>query len=82
MNRHRGIAEPDILAFDVANPDLDDPGMSPEAPYHREHVKATAIWITGGRSFAEGRTHDPLMALIPRLLNPAQYTAILDLLGW
>src|SRR5439155_11733332 len=46
------------------------------------HVKATAIWITGGRSFIEGRTSDPLMALIPRLLNTVQFEAILDLLGW
>jgi len=46
------------------------------------HVKATAIWLTGGRSFAEGRTQEPLMALIPRMLNGVQYSAILDLLGW
>lgn len=43
LTRHRGIKEPDIMAFDVAHPELDDPGMSPEAPYHREHVTATAI---------------------------------------
>ncbi len=43
LTRHRGIAEPDIMAFDTAHPDLEDPGMSPEAPYHREHVTATAI---------------------------------------
>lgn len=43
VTRHRGIAEPDIKAFDEAHLDLDDPGMSPEAPYHREHVLATAI---------------------------------------
>lgn len=43
VTRHRGIAEPAIKAFDEAHLDLDDPGMSPEAPYHREHVLATAI---------------------------------------
>src|SRR5258708_3402310 len=43
LTRHRGIAEPAIMAFDIAHPDLEDPGMSPEAPYHREHVTATAI---------------------------------------
>lgn len=43
LTRHRGIQEPDIMAFDVAHPDLDDPGMDPRAPYHREHVLATAV---------------------------------------
>lgn len=46
------------------------------------HVKATGIWVTGGRSFSDGRTHDPLMALIPRLLNWLQDACILELLGW
>lgn len=46
------------------------------------HVKAVGIWLTGGRSFVDGRTHEPLMALIPRMLNAVQYNAILDLLGW
>jgi len=46
------------------------------------HVKAVGIWITGGRSFSERRTHEPLMALIPRLLNATQFDAILDALGW
>ena len=46
------------------------------------HVKAVGIWITGGRSFTDGRTNSPLMALIPRLLNSTQYEAILDLIGW
>lgn len=43
VTRHRGIREPAIKAFDEAHLDMDDPGMSPEAPYHREHVLATAI---------------------------------------
>lgn len=43
----RGIAEPDIKAFDMAMPDdspyADDPGHDPAAPYHREHVFAEII---------------------------------------
>ncbi len=39
----RGIAEPDVAAFDQANPQLDDPGSDPRAPYHREHVFAENI---------------------------------------
>jgi aminoglycoside phosphotransferase (APT) family kinase protein len=46
------------------------------------HVKATAIWVTGARSFSDGRTLDPFMALIPRLLNAVQDECVLDLLGW
>lgn len=46
------------------------------------HVKATGIWVTGARSFSDGRTLDPLMALIPRLFNALQDECILDLLGW
>jgi len=45
-------------------------------------VKAVGIWITGGRSFADGRTNQPFMAMIPRLLNGSQYQALLDLLAW
>ena len=43
VTRHRGIKEPDIAAFDKAHLDSDDPGMLPDAPYHQEHVLATAI---------------------------------------
>lgn len=43
----RGIAEPDIMAFDMAVPDdspyTDDPGHDPAAPYHKEHVFAESI---------------------------------------
>src|SRR5581483_11106767 len=42
------------------------------------HVKALGIWITGGRSFVDRRTNEPLMARIPRLLNALQEQAILD----
>lgn len=39
----RGIAEPDVMAFDVAHPELDDPGSDPRAPYYREHMFAENI---------------------------------------
>lgn len=39
----RGIKEPDIKAFDEANPDSDDPGTMPEAPYHKEHIFAECL---------------------------------------
>lgn len=40
---HRGIAEPDVMAFDMANPEADDPGALSDAPYHREHMFSEAI---------------------------------------
>jgi len=51
LTRHRGIAEERIMAFDVdfnrrreeAGYEPRDPGMEPDAPYHREHVAATAL---------------------------------------
>lgn len=39
----RSIAEADVLDFDLANPELDEPGAHPEAPYHREHMFAEKI---------------------------------------
>lgn len=43
----RGIAEPDVKAFDKAHLDSDDPGSLPDAPYHKEHVFAEAVekWV-------------------------------------
>lgn len=50
--RQRGIAEPDIMAFDLAfekeieageRDDDEEPGDDPRAPYHREHVYATNV---------------------------------------
>ncbi len=46
---HRGIAEPDIMAFDVefernrAPGNLDEPGFASDAPYRAEHTFATAV---------------------------------------
>lgn len=31
------------MQFDLAHLDSDDPGMLPDAPYHKEHILATAI---------------------------------------
>ena len=47
--RERGIAEPDITAFDVKFENKrpegndDEPGDDPQAPYKREHFTATNI---------------------------------------
>lgn len=43
LTHQRGIQEPDIMAFDTAHLDSDDPGMLPDAPYHKEHVYATGV---------------------------------------
>lgn len=49
---HRGIKEPDIMAFDIAfNKQVADgalnlpeePGDDPRAPYHQDHCHATGI---------------------------------------
>ena len=39
----RGIKEPDIMAFDIAHIDSDDPGALPDAPYFKEHFFAETI---------------------------------------
>ena len=36
----RDIDELTVSGFDKDHPDLDDPGASPAAPYHREHIFA------------------------------------------
>src|SRR5664280_805781 len=41
--KKRGIKEPDIMAFDIAHPDSDEPGAEPDAPYYKEHMFASAI---------------------------------------
>ena len=43
----RGIAEPDVMAFDEAHPDETDPGAMEDAPYHKEHMFAEAVekWV-------------------------------------
>jgi hypothetical protein len=39
----RGVTAEDTCVFDIANPNADDPGMLPDAPYHREHCQADVI---------------------------------------
>lgn len=39
----RGVAEADITAFDIAHPQLHEPGAHPLAPYRREHFFAECI---------------------------------------
>ena len=41
--KKRGIKEPDIMAFDIAHPNSDDPGSEPDAPYYKEHFFTEAI---------------------------------------
>jgi hypothetical protein len=38
-----GVAEEDVCAFDIAHPDLDEPGEAADAPYHYEHVIAEVV---------------------------------------
>ena len=40
---HRKIEVSDIDDFDISHPELEDPGMDSSAPYHKEHLFATAI---------------------------------------
>lgn len=35
-----GVKEEDVTAFDIAHPELDEPGDSPDAPYHAAHMAA------------------------------------------
>ena len=41
--KRRGIPEPDIMAFDLAHPELPEPGEHPDAPYRKEHAFAEHI---------------------------------------
>jgi hypothetical protein len=41
--RRCGISEPDIMAFDIAHPELHEPGEHPDAPYRKEHNFAQHI---------------------------------------
>ena len=42
-NRQEGISVEDVDAFDLSHPELDDPGLSLEAPYHKAHMEADVI---------------------------------------
>jgi hypothetical protein len=39
----RGISESEITLFDLAHPEVDEPGDLSDAPYHAEHTFATHI---------------------------------------
>lgn len=43
MCRKAGIQEEEVSKFDIDHPELDEPGDSPNAPYHEEHMIATSI---------------------------------------
>ena len=43
LTRHNGVDWKDIDKFDMDNPDLEDPGTCPKAPYHHEHMFAMRI---------------------------------------
>ena len=38
-----GITDEMIDAWDLAHPELDDPGLHPDCPYHTQHMKADSI---------------------------------------
>jgi hypothetical protein len=38
-----GILEHEVLGFDKSHPELEEPGDSPDAPYHKQHMVATAV---------------------------------------
>ena len=40
--RHEGITSAEVDAFDLAC-DEPDPGLNPRAPYHKQHMVATAV---------------------------------------
>lgn len=42
-NKQLGISVREVDTFDFAHPELDDPGLSPDAPYHKTHMEADAI---------------------------------------
>jgi hypothetical protein len=42
-NNQLGIKDEDVDAFDLAHPELDDPGLSPEACYHKTHMESDAL---------------------------------------
>ncbi len=41
--KDRNIKEEDVGGFDLAHPELEDPGLDPRAPYHKEHMVAVEI---------------------------------------
>ena len=54
--RQAGIKEEDITRFDIES-GLDDPGLSPDAPYHKQHMESDALErfciVMGGADWVE-----------------------------
>jgi len=42
-NKQLGISVEDVDDFDLSHPELDDPGLSPNSPYHKTHMESDAI---------------------------------------
>jgi hypothetical protein len=42
-NDQLGIQDADVDQFDLDHQELDDPGLSPDAPYHKTHMESDAI---------------------------------------
>jgi len=42
-NDQLGISDESVDEFDITHPELDDPGLSPDAPYHKTHMEADAL---------------------------------------
>jgi len=38
-----GVSDESVTKFDIENPDLPEPGDSPDAPYHKQHAVATFV---------------------------------------
>jgi hypothetical protein len=43
LNDQRGIRDVDVDAWDLAHPELDDPGLHPDAPYHATHMLSDCL---------------------------------------
>ncbi len=67
---HRGIKNDAITEFDLNNIEHPDPGMLPDAPYHKEHIAALAIeksacleskqnWTKHDNQFGKLKWHEP-----------------------
>jgi hypothetical protein len=42
-NDQLGVPDADVDEFDITHPELDDPGLSSAAPYHKAHMEADAL---------------------------------------
>lgn len=42
-NQQEGISVEEVDEFDLSHPELDDPGLSKDAPYHKTHMEADAV---------------------------------------